>query len=83
MKRDKQGYFYFVDRIGDTYRWKGENVSTSEVAAAISACPGIAEAAVYGVRVPGTDGRAGMAALVTDNAFDISALADARSKVSK
>ncbi|MFM9864562.1 MAG: long-chain-acyl-CoA synthetase [Micropepsaceae bacterium] len=65
LKRDAQHYYYFIDRIGDTFRWKGENVATSEVAEAISIFPGIKEANVYGVKVPGTDGRAGMAALVT------------------
>jgi fatty-acyl-CoA synthase len=64
MRKDAGGFFYFVDRVGDTFRWKGENVSTSEVAAAIAAFPGIKEANVYGVRVPGTEGAAGMAALV-------------------
>ena len=63
MRKDAGGYFYFVDRIGDTFRWKGENVATSEVAAAITAFPGIAEATVYGVQIPGTEGAAGMAAL--------------------
>ncbi|HUS24580.1 MAG TPA: long-chain-acyl-CoA synthetase [Candidatus Binatia bacterium] len=53
----------FVDRLGDTFRWKGENVATTEVEAALRACEGVADAAVYGVRVPGHDGRAGMAAL--------------------
>jgi fatty-acyl-CoA synthase len=71
LRKDAQGYFYFVDRIGDTFRWKGENVSTSEVAEAITAFPGIAEANVYGVRVPGTDGRAGMAALVANGDLDL------------
>jgi len=64
LRQDAQGYFYFVDRIGDTFRWKGENVSTQEVAEAISAYPGVDLANVYGVEVPGGDGRAGMAALV-------------------
>ena len=62
MRMDAAGFYYFVDRIGDTFRWKGENVATSEVAAAITAFPGIADAVVYGVHVPGTEGRAGMAA---------------------
>ncbi|HUJ03185.1 MAG TPA: long-chain-acyl-CoA synthetase [Rhizomicrobium sp.] len=75
MKRDAQGYFYFVDRIGDTFRWKGENVSTNEVSEALSVLPGIKEANVYGVSVPGMDGRAGMAALVVSSEFDISKLA--------
>src|SRR5256885_2729322 len=64
MRRDEQGYFYSVDRIGDTFRWKGENVATSEVAEAICAFPAVREAHVYGVALPGTDGRAGMAAPV-------------------
>jgi fatty-acyl-CoA synthase len=71
MKSDSDGYFYFVDRIGDTFRWKGENVSTSEVAERISAVPGVVEANVYGVEVPGADGRAGMAGLVVDPTFDV------------
>jgi fatty-acyl-CoA synthase len=74
LRQDEQGYFYFVDRIGDTFRWKGENVSTSEVAEAISMFPGVAEANVYGVTVPGRDGRAGMAALVVDGDIDLKAL---------
>jgi fatty-acyl-CoA synthase len=69
MKRDKAGYYYFIDRIGDTFRWKGENVSTLEVENAVASCPGVAEVAVYGVAVPGFDGRAGMAAIVVDGRF--------------
>jgi fatty-acyl-CoA synthase len=71
LRQDEQGYFYFVDRIGDTFRWKGENVSTSEVAEAITLFPGVPEANVYGVTVPGRDGRAGMAALVVDGDIDL------------
>jgi len=67
LRQDKLGYFYFVDRIGDTFRWKGENVATSEVAEAISVFPGVKEANVYGVHVPGADGRAGMASIVAEN----------------
>lgn len=71
MKSDADGYFYFVDRIGDTFRWKGENVSTNEVAERLLACPGVKEANVYGVTVPGAEGRAGMAGLVVGPEFDI------------
>jgi fatty-acyl-CoA synthase len=71
MRKDEQGYFYFVDRIGDTFRWKGENVSTSEVAEAIAAFPGIADVSVYGVAIPGKDGRAGMASIVSEKAIDL------------
>jgi fatty-acyl-CoA synthase len=70
MRKDADGYFYFVDRIGDTFRWKGENVSTTEVEETIGRFPGVAESNVYGVSIPGHDGRAGMAALVLDGSFD-------------
>src|SRR5207247_10169987 len=73
LRQDEQGYFYFVDRIGDTFRWKGENVSTSEVSEAICAFPGVKEANVYGVAIPDTDGRAGMAAVVTKDELDFAA----------
>ena len=56
--------WHFVDRIGDTFRWKSENVSTAEVSQVLGVFPGIAEANVYGVLIPGNDGRAGCAALV-------------------
>src|SRR5580692_9915111 len=73
MRKDEKGFFYFVDRIGDTFRWKGENVSTVEVAAAASTAPGVAEAVVYGVTIPGCEGRAGMVAAVIRENFDLAA----------
>ena len=71
MRLDQQGYFHFVDRIGDTFRWKGENVATSEVNEAVADGPGVAEATTYGVEIPGADGRAGMTAIVIDSRFDL------------
>jgi len=64
LRRDADGYYYFIDRIGDTFRWKGENVATQEVADVLNGAPDVTEANVYGVQVPGEDGRAGMTALV-------------------
>lgn len=73
MKQDSHGFVYFVDRIGDTFRWKGENVATTEVAEVLNKVPGIIEANVYGVQVPHHDGRAGMASLIIDSSqFDVS-----------
>jgi fatty-acyl-CoA synthase len=76
MTRDEEGFFHFVDRIGDTFRWKGENVATSEVNEAILDCPGVIDATTYGVTVHGADGRAGMAAIVTDARFDLAEFRD-------
>lgn len=71
MRCDAAGYFYFVDRVGDTYRWKGENVSTKEVEDAVCAWPEVREAVAYGVEVPGHDGRAGMVAIVPNGTLDL------------
>jgi len=76
MRKDAAGYYYFVDRIGDTFRWKGENVSTTEVAGVLRTYPGITDAAVYGIVVPGHEGRAGMAAITTDDRFELAGLRD-------
>jgi fatty-acyl-CoA synthase len=76
MRKDADGYFFFVDRIGDTFRWKGENVSTTEIEEAIGQFPDALEANVYGVEIPGRDGRAGMAALVAKEHFNLTAFRD-------
>ncbi len=73
LQRDEKGYYFFIDRVGDTFRWKGENVATSEVASAIARFEGIVEVNIYGVKVPLTDGRAGMASLVTEGGVDLPA----------
>ncbi len=64
MRRDKKGYIHFVDRIGDTFRWKGENCSTTEVTEVMQSFDGIEECNVYGVQIPNNmDGRAPMACI--------------------
>jgi acyl-CoA synthetase (AMP-forming)/AMP-acid ligase II len=65
LSRDPLGFFYWCDRVGDTFRWKGENVSTTEVSHALSSCALVGDVVVYGVTVPRSDGRAGMAAIVS------------------
>ncbi|XP_058473130.1 long-chain fatty acid transport protein 2 [Solea solea] len=64
LLQDHRDFLYFHDRIGDTFRWKGENVSTTEVSEVVGLLEFIKEASVYGVTVPGREGRAGMAAIV-------------------
>jgi fatty-acyl-CoA synthase len=65
---DRRGYFYFVDRIGDTFRWKGENCSTTEVSECVSVYPGISECNAYGVLIPeNMDGRAPMVAITPED----------------
>jgi fatty-acyl-CoA synthase len=76
MRQDSEGYLYFIDRVGDTFRWKGENVSTTEVAERLATAPGVKEVTVYGVPVGGAEGKAGMASLVVDGDFDLNRLSD-------
>jgi fatty-acyl-CoA synthase len=76
MFLDESGFFHFVDRIGDTFRWKGENVATSEVNRIVSDCPGVVDATTYGVEIKCADGRAGMSAIVTDDRFDLAEFRD-------
>ncbi|MHA2009301.1 MAG: long-chain-acyl-CoA synthetase [Promethearchaeota archaeon] len=68
LMRD-QGCYHaqFVDRLGDTFRWKGHNVSTTEVEQILNVFDEISMSSVYGVKIPLTDGRAGMAAIVTNS----------------
>jgi acyl-CoA synthetase (AMP-forming)/AMP-acid ligase II len=68
LRRDNEGRWYFVDRIGDTFRWKSENVSTNEVSEVLGRHPQVLEANVYGVEIPAHDGRAGCAAVLLDTA---------------
>jgi fatty-acyl-CoA synthase len=69
------GWVSFADRVGDTYRWKGENVSTNEVAEALNRVTGVLESNVYGVEVVGSEGRAGMASLSVNESFKVEELA--------
>lgn len=68
LRIDPEGRVWFVDRLGDTFRWRSENVSTNEVAEVLSTHPAISEANVYGVQLPHHDGRAGCVSVILKNA---------------
>ena len=74
LRRDRDGFYYFVERRGDSYRFKGENVSAALVERELEALPGVYGAAVTGVQVSGYDGRAGLAVLATESGFDVTSL---------
>jgi len=75
LKVNSEGYFFFVDRIGDTFRWKGENVATTEVAEALCEVPAVLEANVYGVQMASTEGKAGMGAILLSDGQQFEAAA--------
>ncbi|CAI5794436.1 long-chain fatty acid transport protein 4 [Podarcis lilfordi] len=78
---DELGYMFFRDRTGDTFRWKGENVSTTEVEGMLSRILNMTDVVVYGVEVPGTEGKAGMAAVVDpDHSCDLESFAEEMKK---
>ena len=69
---DELGFLYFHDRLGDTFRWRGENVSTTEIEGVILKTLGLKSVVVYGVEIPGYEGRAGMAAIEDpDDVIDV------------
>lgn len=72
LRRDEDGDYWFVDRLGDTFRWKGENVSTDQVTKLLSHVPFLSQVAVYGIQLPGHEGRIGMASaqLQPNTSFD-------------
>lgn len=74
LRRDRDGYYYFVERGGDSFRFRGENVSAAQVERELLALPGVREALVAGVSVPGYDGKVGLAVLVGAPDFDVASL---------
>jgi fatty-acyl-CoA synthase len=74
LRRDREGFYYFVARRGDSYRFKGENVAVASVERELETLPGVREAVVTGVEVAGYDGRVGLAVLVAEPSFDVARL---------
>jgi len=74
LKMDEEGYLYFTDRTGDTFRWRGENVSTTEIENTASKIIKNLQVACYGVEVPGAEGRAGMITIVHQDDIDLAEL---------
>ena len=74
VKMDEEGYVYFTDRTGDTFRWRGENVSTTEIENTASKIIKNLQVACYGVEIPGAEGRAGMISIVHQDDIDLAEL---------
>jgi fatty-acyl-CoA synthase len=74
LRRDRDGFYYFVERRGDGYRFRGENVAVQWVERELCTTPGVSEALVSGVEVPGYDGKVGLAVLVIEPGFDVQRL---------
>jgi len=74
LRRDRDGFYYFVERGGDSYRFRGENIAVAQVERELAATPGVLEAVVTGVELPGYDGRVGLAVVVSEPGFDVASL---------
>jgi len=81
LRRDRSGFYYFVERGGDSYRFRGENVAVTQVERELVATPGVREAVVAGIEVPGYDGRVGLAVVVSEPGFDVASLAGLSSRL--
>jgi fatty-acyl-CoA synthase len=81
LRRDREGFYYFVERGGDSYRFRGENVAVATVEEELRRIAGVQEALVTGLRVPGYDGGVGLAVLVTAASFDVHALESLKEKL--
>jgi len=81
LRRDRDGYYYFVERGGDSFRFRGENVPVAWVERELLATPGVREALLTGVAIPGYDGRVGLAVVVSAPGFDVASLASLASRL--